>query len=275
MWAQEFLSAHMLTWHREKITLGLQLGFGNAKLFTHRALFPGGGICVCEAPAWIWKHSDGVPTPLRLSCSSCQSWVLFPVSLALNMFLGIPSLAPWCSPQPALKQSPSGMQVPRLLQAWVQRSSLRLQEYHPPSTCPGCVRLWNGPVSFHLPLCPNLTAAYELLWGGCHFKILLSSRDLLYTKATGKRCLWPIVKAEGPRRPLSHLTTHCEIPGLDMNPVCLGPCQGRHWAQPLQTGVLVKEATSSIRNSKMGLKKSKDSASCHTRTGHLSGLFYK
>lgn len=176
----------------------------------------------------------------------------------------------WCSPQPT-QHTPQFQKWPwnsPISHAGPQPGThLDNTKFDPPRTLPSlyilcmCVTAWNSQSLFtylhaQTPLCCRWMR-------GCHFEILSSSRDQIqrpqntkykiqsgipntkrnpkYKIQSGKSCLWPSWRQKD-LGGLWVLWRHTEAPGLNTNPVCLGPCQGTLWAQPLWTDLLGKEA---------------------------------
>lgn len=89
----------------------------------------------------------------------------------------------------------------------------------------------NQPVSFNLPSFSNPTAAGELFWGVAILKYFQAAETRY--KGQWKKMSVPLWRQKD-LGGLWVLWRHTEVPGLNMNPVCLGPCQGTLWAQPLE-----------------------------------------
>lgn len=144
MWAEGFLLTHMSTWSYQEITLGLQFGFGNGTLLPHRAPFLLSGIHVHEAPAWIWLHRRGVPTPLELGLETISAF-----RERINRILTVP----WCSPQPT-QHTPQFQKQPwnsPISHAGPQYGAqLTTLPFDPPRILPFlyilcmCVTMWNS-----------------------------------------------------------------------------------------------------------------------------------
>lgn len=241
MWAEGFLSTHMPTWSCEEITQGLPFGFGNGTLLSHRAPFLPSSIHVHEAPAWIWLHRKGVPTPLGLGLETVSAFrvinrILRHPITAMVLTSTNPAHSP--APKAALKQSYQPWRSPTWCtldntQVWPsQNTAFTLHALH---VCDSVKQ----PVSFHLPSCSNPTAAGELFWEVAILKYFQAAGPKY--KGQWKKLSVTIMEAEGSGG-LWVLWRHTEVPGLNMNPVCLGPCQGTLWAQPLWTDLPAKEA---------------------------------